>query len=270
MDGISLLVGVAIGGVLGSAAAALVFLLRARGTAQTLATAQLTQQDLETQRVEVKRLSDALRTSETDAATAKASLEGARERVTDLEKEVREERRKADQFSEQLAAANTALGEEKTRGKEREESNRQVLAEREKSITELKASIEQSKVALTETFKATGADVLKLTAESLLKQAKDQFEGQHKLSQQDLEARQKAIDTALVPLREQLEKNEKLTKDLGEKREGDVKMLGEQLKQIADLQQKASAAAQTLSGALRDNRQRGRWGEVSLDRKSVV
>jgi DNA recombination protein RmuC len=264
MDGISLLVGVAIGGVLGSAAAALVFLLRARGTAQTLATAQLTQQDLETQRVEVKRLSDALRTSETDAATAKASLEGARERVTDLEKEVREERRKADQFSEQLAAANTALGEEKTRGKEREESNRQVLAEREKSITELKASIEQSKVALTETFKATGADVLKLTAESLLKQAKDQFEGQHKLSQQDLEARQKAIDTALVPLREQLEKNEKLTKDLGEKREGDVKMLGEQLKQIADLQQKASSAAQTLSSALRDNRQRGRWGEISL------
>jgi DNA recombination protein RmuC len=205
-----------------------------------------------------------LRTSDTDAATAKASLEGARERVTDLEKEVREERRKADQFSEQLAAANTALGEEKTRGKEREESNRQVLAEREKSITELKASIEQSKVALTETFKATGADVLKLTAESLLKQAKDQFEGQHKLSQQDLEARQKAIDTALVPLREQLEKNEKLTKDLGEKREGDVKMLGEQLKQIADLQQKASSAAQTLSSALRDNRQRGRWGEVSL------
>jgi DNA recombination protein RmuC len=264
MDGISLLVGVAIGGVLGSAAAALIFLLRARGTAQTLATAQLTQQDLETQRIEVKRLSDALRTSETDAATAKASLEGARERVTNLEKEVREERRKADQFSEQLAAANTALGEEKTRGKEREESNRQVLAEREKSITELKASIEQSKVALTETFKATGADVLKLTAESLLKQAKDQFEGQHKLSQQDLEARQKAIDTALVPLREQLEKNEKLTKDLGEKREGDVKMLGEQLKQIADLQQKASAAAQTLSSALRDNRQRGRWGEISL------
>ncbi|MFM8697457.1 MAG: DNA recombination protein RmuC [Phycisphaerales bacterium] len=36
------------------------------------------------------------------------------------------------------------------------------------------------------------------------------------------------------------------------------------MKQIAELQQKASTAAQALSSAMRDNRQRGRWGEVSL------
>jgi DNA recombination protein RmuC len=53
-------------------------------------------------------------------------------------------------------------------------------------------------------------------------------------------------------------------KELSEKREGDSKALGEKLKQIAELQQQASTAAQALSSALRDNRQRGQWGEVSL------
>jgi DNA recombination protein RmuC len=41
-------------------------------------------------------------------------------------------------------------------------------------------------------------------------------------------------------------------------------MLGEQLKQIADLQVSASNAAQLLTSAMRDNRQRGQWGEVAL------
>jgi DNA recombination protein RmuC len=146
----------------------------------------------------------------------------------------------------------------------REAALEATLAAREKAFAELKQSLDQARAALTDAFKATGADVLKVAAESMLKQAKEQFEGQHKLSQQDLEARQKAIDAALVPLKEQLAKNERLVKELAEKREGDSKALGEQLKQIADLQQKASAAAQSLSSAMRDNRQRGRWGEVSL------
>jgi DNA recombination protein RmuC len=149
-------------------------------------------------------------------------------------------------------------------GAAREASLEATLAAREKAFTELKQSLDQARATLADAFKATGADVLRAAAESMMKQAKEQFEGQHKLSQQDLEARQKAIDAALVPLKEQLAKNEQLVKELAEKREGDSKALGEQLKQIADLQQKASAAAQSLSSAMRDNRQRGRWGEVSL------
>ena len=149
-------------------------------------------------------------------------------------------------------------------GAAREASLEATLAAREKAFTELKQSLDQARATLADAFKATGADVLRAAAESMMKQAKEQFEGQHKLSQQDLEARQKAIDAALVPLKEQLAKNEQLVKQLAEKREGDSKALGEQLKQIADLQQKASAAAQSLSSAMRDNRQRGRWGEVGL------
>ena len=165
-------------------------------------------------------------------------------------------------------AAERTRAEQESRGRSTAQAEQRAaeerLAEREKAFQALTASLEQARKALTDAFKATGADVLKAAAETMMKQAKAQFEGQHKLSQQDLEARQKAIDAALVPLKEQLAKNEQLVKDLAEKREGDAKALGEQLKQIAELQQKASTAAQALSSAMRDNRQRGRWGEVSL------
>ena len=52
--------------------------------------------------------------------------------------------------------------------------------------------LDEARDALKDAFKATGADVLKSTAEVMLKQAKEQFEGQQKLSQQELEAKQKA------------------------------------------------------------------------------
>ncbi|MFM8731577.1 MAG: DNA recombination protein RmuC, partial [Phycisphaerales bacterium] len=183
-----------------------------------------------------------------------ASTVAARDQsISELKAQVTAERTRAEEMSRGRSAAHA----DQRAAEER-------LAEREKAFMELKASLELARAALTDAFKATGADVLKAAAETMMKQAKAQFEGQHKLSQQDLEARQKAIDAALVPLKEQLAKNEQLVKDLAEKREGDAKALGEQLKQIAELQQKASTAAQALSSAMRDNRQRGRWGEVSL------
>ena len=158
--------------------------------------------------------------------------------------------------------------EEAMRGLARSEQERLALQERisdrERMLKEQIASFEQARSALVETFKAAGSDVLKITTEELLKRAKTQFDGQHQLSKVDLESRQKAIDATLLPLKEQLIANAQLVKDLSEKREGDSKALGEQLKQIAELQQRASAAAQSLSSAMRDNRQRGQWGEVSL------
>ncbi|MFM8784132.1 MAG: hypothetical protein ACKOFI_03045, partial [Phycisphaerales bacterium] len=162
-----------------------------------------------------------------------ASTVAARDQsITELKAQVTAERTRAEEMSRGRSAAQV----DQRAAEER-------LAEREKAFMELKASLDQARAALTDAFKATGADVLKAAAETMMKQAKAQFEGQHKLSQQDLEARQKAIDAALVPLKEQLAKNEQLVKDLAEKREGDAKALGEQLKQIAELQQKASTAA---------------------------
>ena len=259
MDGTSMTVGIVIGCALGAAAAAVFFMLKGRASAQALAAAEAAQTELSAARTEVATLRTQAGAAQQAEAGAKASLMAAQEQLRELRAQVDAERQRAEQEAALRSGTQQELRAAEERITERESAMQRVLAEREKSIVEQKASIEQSKASLTETFKATGADVLKQTAEQLLRQAKEQFEGQNKLSQQELESRQKAIDATLLPLKEQLAKNEQLVKELGEKREGDVKTLGEQLKQIADLQQKASAAAQTLSSALRDNRQRGRW-----------
>ena len=187
------------------------------------------------------------------SAAARAAAQLHEQAAARLQADVRAERERAEEFNRHLAQA------------QQEMRARQVaLEERTRALTELQKQFQESKAALTEVFKATGADVLKETAKSMLDQAKRQFEGQKELTQQELEARQKAIEATIAPLKEQLAKSENLVKELDAKREGDSRALGERLKQIAELQQEASNAAKTLSGAMRDTRQRGRWGEVSL------
>ena len=264
MDGTSLMVGILVGCALGAAAAAVFFMLKARSSAQAIAASEQAQAELAAARTEVVALRTQAGAAQQAEAGAKASLSAAQEQVRDLRAQVDSERQRAEQEAALRSRTQQELRATEERISERESAMQKLLAEREKSIVELEASIEQSRASLTETFKATGADVLKQTAEQLLRQAKEQYESHHKLSAQELEARQKAIDATLAPLKEQLAKNEQLVKELGEKREGDVRKLGEQLTQIADLQQKASSAAQALSSALRDNRQRGQWGEVAL------
>lgn len=186
-------------------------------------------------------------------SAAKATLAATQQTVSELRDATSAERARADEESARRAAADNDLSAMRTQ-----------LVERQRNLEEQRETLARAEQTLKDVFKATGADVLRTTAESLVKQAKEQFEGQRTLSSQDLEARQKAIDATITPLREQLAKQEELVKSLAVKSEGDSKTLGEQLRAIAELQQKASSAAQTLSSALRDNRQRGRWGEVSL------
>jgi DNA recombination protein RmuC len=254
MDGISLLAGIGVGAVLGFVVANL--LARGRSSAATATLqAQLEAARSDFARADGERITLQKKNSELLASegAARSSASANEARVRELEVSAANERKRAEDAVREHGTVQTKLGRLETQ-----------LGERERALEELRLTVERSKQQLTETFKATGADVLKSTAESLLKQAKEQFEGHKQLSQQDLETRHKAVESLVAPLKEQLEKQEKLVQSLGEKREGDAKALAEQLKHIADLQIQASNAANTLSGAMRDNRQRGQWGEVSL------
>jgi DNA recombination protein RmuC len=136
--------------------------------------------------------------------------------------------------------------------------------ERERRVEELKQTLEDSKSKLVEAFKATGADVLRQNAQVFMETAREQLVAQSKLSSQELEARQKAIDLSIKPLAEQLQKQERLVLELNLKREGDSKTLSAQVQSLIELQNQARDAALALSSAMRDHRQRGRWGEVAL------
>ena len=276
MDGYSLLVGIGVGLLMGGIAAFVIanLLSRARSAAAGAAN-EAVRREFDSMRAERDAMRGSVALLQQSEASAKALHGAAQQASLELRAQVEaerarieSERARVEQESALRARTQQELRAIEERSAEREESLKRQLAEREKSINDLRQTIEQARTSLTETFKAAGADVMRTTTETLIQQARQQFEGQQKLSQLDLEARQKAIDATLVPLREQLAKQEELVKQLGEKREGDAKSLGEQLKQIAELQQKASSAAQMLAGAMRDNRQRGQWGEVAL--RSVV
>ena len=183
MDRLPLLVGTLIGCLFGAAVATVYFMRSARSASQVI--------------TETDERQTELASAQQDAASAKATLVSVREQLSDMRTQVEKERQRAERESTLRSTTQQEL-----RGVQ------ERIAEREKSIVELRTVIEQSKTALTDTFKATGADVLRQTAESLIQQAREQFQGQYTLSQQDLEARQRSIDATLAPIREQLVKNE--------------------------------------------------------------
>jgi DNA recombination protein RmuC len=250
MDPSSLLPGLGIGAATGALLAALVFRGRSAALHSQLDVLRLELAKADSERETLRARSTELTASEAGARAAALAHET---RVGQLQSEVGTERERAETAIRLHSEVQTQLGRLETQ-----------LEEREKALLELQRMVELSKEQLTQTFKAAGADVLKSTAESLLQQAREQFEGHSKLSRLELEARQNAVEALVAPLKEQLVKQEKLVLALGEKREGDSKALAEQLKQIADLQLQASQAAHSLSSAMRDTRQRGQWGEVSL------
>ncbi len=258
---VEITIGVAIGGVAAFLVTSL--LLRAKAATAT-ALADATRDELASARTDLQAARVELSAALQEVASTKASLAAAMTACEQARAQATSERTRADQESSARAVATAELRAVETRIHERGDAMEKQLAERERSLEELRRTVEQSKTSLIEAFKATGSDVLKMSEDRLAQRAQEQFDGQSKLSQQDLESRQKAIDATLVPLKEQLVKHEELMKTLGERREGDAKMLGEQLNQIADLQQRASSAAQLLTSAMRDNRQRGQWGEVAL------
>jgi hypothetical protein len=101
-----------------------------------------------------------------------------------------------------------------------------------------------------EAFKATGADVLRQNAQVFMETAREQLVAQSKLSSQELEARQKAIDLSIKPLAEQLQKQERLVLELNLKREGDSKTLSAQVQSLIELQNQARDAALALQPPL--------------------
>ena len=107
-------------------------------------------------------------------------------------------------------------------------------------------------------FKGLAAGVLKESTETLLKQAKEQFDNQRQLTAAELEQRKEAIDNVVAPIRESLEKLGEHADAIEQKRVGAYERL---TSQIASLQRVAGS----LSEALRSPNIRGQWAEQELE-----
>jgi DNA recombination protein RmuC len=250
MDPTQILIGLGIGAVLGGVIGFVFANMAARARTAGVDAMRI---ELDTKRNDCESLLRENQSARVEAGASKALLGVAQQSVLDLQRDLSSER-------EKVADAKDAVG----KAQAQTEGLTALYNEKVASLEEVRKTVEQSRTALTDVFKATGVDLLKATTDTFMAQAREQFENQSKLSQQDLESRQKAFDATLTPFKEQLVKQETLMKSLDEKRAIDATTLTEQFKQIAMLQKEASGAAQLLTSAMRDNRQRGKWGETQL------
>jgi DNA recombination protein RmuC len=121
--------------------------------------------------------------------------------------------------------------------------------------------------ALKSEFKALSADALNATSHTFLELANEKLERFHERAQGELEARRKAVDSLVQPIREQLVKVDGKLGEIELKRERAYASLDEQLRGLVDthlplLHDKTAKLEQSL----RQPAARGRWGEVQLRR----
>ena len=159
--------------------------------------------------------------------------------LEERERDVSEAREQRDEARRDLVAAQMELAA--------------VRADHKARTEELAIAREQ----LDTQFKGLAAGVLKESTESLLSQAKEQFDSQRQVDAAELEQRKEAIDNLVAPIRESLERLGTHANDIEQKRVGAYERL---TTQIASLQRVAGS----LSEALRSPNIRGQWAEQEL------
>ena len=126
--------------------------------------------------------------------------------------------------------------------------------------------VEKAERNLREAFESLASNSLRHNADAFLQQAHTQMTGVLNEVRGDWNTQRSEMQTLMTPVRENLDKLDGHVRSLEEKREGAYQALGQQLKELADAQQKLQNTTVTLSQALKSSSVRGQWGEVQLRR----
>ncbi len=179
-------------------------------------------------------------------ALEKATLQAAADRVPTLEQQAEELRTELDSANMKLADSSASL-----------EAERRGHAARLEEMRKVSADIEQK-------FTALATDVLGKNSENFLKLAGERFDRYRTSADQELEARQNAIETLVKPLGEGLSQFQSRMGELEKAREGAYHAVAEQVKNLAEGQNGLRSETGRLVQALRQPKTRGRWGEYQL------
>ena len=133
------------------------------------------------------------------------------------------------------------------------------LGDVEASLEDQKKLLEDARQKLSDTFKALAADTLRDAHGEFLTLAKGELAKAQSEATGALEAREKAVEGLVRPLRESLERYERQIQEIEKGRRQDYGSLD---KQLQDLQRVTGS----LDVALRTPQARGRWGEMTLRR----
>jgi DNA recombination protein RmuC len=159
------------------------------------------------------------------------------------------------------------LQEENTSLKTELSALRTKLEEQLKAAEEKLAIINDAKQKLSDAFKALSAEALKSNSTQFLELAKTNLDKFQNDAKADLEARQKAVDHLVQPLKDSLVSVDATLKDLEKARVGAYSSLKTQIETMSTAENNLKAETAKLVNALRSSPvTRGRWGEIQLHR----
>jgi DNA recombination protein RmuC len=138
------------------------------------------------------------------------------------------------------------------------------LAHERASGEEKVALLVRAREELSTQLRAMCAEALQGNNEQFMQLAKSQFAQLQLEAKHDLDSRQKAVENLVTPIKESLERVGTEVKTLEHARRQDVGRLSEQLRSVAETNERLRAETSTLVTALRAPTVHGRWGEMQL------
>jgi DNA recombination protein RmuC len=141
----------------------------------------------------------------------------------------------------------------------------QLRSEREGAAAKL-AVLDDAQKRLSDAFQALSAEALHRNNELFLQLARTQLGTFQSEASKDLDARRKAIDDLVAPIRESLGKVDEKIGVVEKERVGHYAALTQKLDQVAEAHRQLHGETAKLAQALRSTTVRGRWGEVQLRR----
>jgi len=139
--------------------------------------------------------------------------------------------------------------------------------EAQANLEEQKKLLDEAQQKLADTFNALAAEALKSNNQAFVALAKSTFETIQAQAKGDLETRQTAIEGLVSPLREALGRYEREIFEMEKTRQKAYGTLEEQLRSLAEANQKLQEETTHLANALSSPvKVRGRWGELTLRR----
>lgn len=135
-----------------------------------------------------------------------------------------------------------------------------------RSVVEQRELLEAAKVQLADTFQALAGEALRASQQGFLTLATERLGAVRQQSTAELEARQKAIETIVGPVRDSLEKVDQQIRGIERERGQAYGALTAEVRALAGAQERLRAETGNLVNALRAPAVRGRWGELQLRR----
>jgi DNA recombination protein RmuC len=140
------------------------------------------------------------------------------------------------------------------------------LALEQKANAEKLAVLTSASEELRNAFKALAADALRTNNSSFLELAKASLTKFQSEARGDLDARQKAIETLVEPIKDSLNKVDTQIQAMEKQRGAAYATLTEQVRSLITTQEQLRGETGNLVKALRTPSVRGRWGEIQLKR----